>query len=212
MSIFCCPLQVKRQRRKEARPHELLDAALEIFVEKGFAATRVEDVARQAGVSKGTVFLYFASKEELFKAVVRENIAGRLSEWEVEFVQFQGSTQEMLRYVMRSWWERIGSTKASGICRLMVCEAGNFPELATFYQNEVVLPTHNLIKRILQRGVERGEFRALSETELHYGVYSVLSPMLFLAMMQRCNMGIPIDPSAYLTTQIETILFGLMKR
>ena len=212
MSIFCCPLQVKRQRRKDARPGELLDAALEIFVEKGFAATRVEDVARRAGVSKGTVFLYFPSKEELFKAVVRENIAGRLSEWEVEFTQFQGSTQEMLRYVMRSWWERIGSTKASGISRLMVCEAGNFPELATFYQNEVILPTHNLIQRILQRGVERSEFRALSETELHYGVYSVLSPILFLAMTQRCNMGIPIDPSAYLTTQIETILFGLMKR
>lgn len=210
MSIFCCPL--KRQRRKDARPGELLDAALEIFVEKGFTATRVEDVARRAGVSKGTVFLYFSSKEELFKAVVRENIAGRLSEWEVEFVQFQGSTQEMLRYVMRSWWERIGSTKASCISRLMVCEAGNFPELATFYQNEVILPTHNLIKRILQRGVERSEFRALSETELHYGVYTVLSPMLFLAMTQRCNMGIPIDPSAYLTTQIETILFGLMKR
>ena len=212
MSIFCCPLQVKRQRRKDARPGELLDAALEIFVEKGFAATRVEDVARRAGVSKGTVFLYFPSKEELFKAVVRENIAGRLSEWEVEFTQFQGSTQEMLRYVMRTWWERIGSTKASGISRLMVCEAGNFPELATFYQNEVILPTHNLIQRILQRGVERSEFRALSETELHYGVYSVLSPILFLAMTQRCNMGIPIDPSAYLTTQIETILFGLMKR
>lgn len=212
MSIFCCPLQSKRQRRKDARPGELLDAALEIFVEKGFAATRVEDVARQAGVSKGTVFLYFASKEELLKAVVRENISGRLSEWEVEFTHYQGSTQDMLRYVMRSWWERIDSTKASGISRLMVCEACNFPELATFYQDEVILPTHNLIKRILQRGVEKGEFRALTETELTYGVYTVLAPMLFLAMTQRCTMGLPIEPQAYLITQVETILFGLMKK
>lgn len=125
------------------------------LLKKGSPPLRVEDAARQAGVSKGTVFLYFASKEELLKAVVRENISGRLSEWEVEFTHYQGSTQDMLRYVMRSWWERIGSTKASGISRLMVCEACNFPELATFYQDEVIPPTHNLIKRILQRGVER---------------------------------------------------------
>lgn len=210
--IFCCPLQAKRQRRKDARPAELLDAALEIFVEKGFAATRVEEVAQRAGVSKGTLFLYFPSKEELFKAVVRENISGRLGEWNTEFANFQGTTQDMLRHVMQTWWDRIGSTKASGISRLMMSEAGNFPELTAFYQNEVVLPTHNLIQRILQRGVERGEFRPLSETELHYGVYTVLAPMLFLAMTQRCNLGIPIEPEKYLLTQVETILFGLVKK
>ena len=71
----------KRSRRKEARPGELLEAALDLFVEKGFAATRVDDVAARAGVSKGTLFLYFPSKEELFKAVVRENIVGRFTEW-----------------------------------------------------------------------------------------------------------------------------------
>ena len=74
--------QVRRERRKEARPGELLDAALDLFVEKGFAATRAEEVAVRAGVSKGTLFLYFPSKEELFKAVVRENISGRFAEWE----------------------------------------------------------------------------------------------------------------------------------
>ena len=209
MSIFCCPLQSKRQRRKDARPGELLDAALEIFVEKGFAATRVEDVARQAGVSKGTVFLYFPSKEELFKAVVRENIAGRLSEWKVEFTHYQGSTQDMLRYVMHSWWERIGSTKASGIIRLVVSEAGNFPELAAFFREEVIYPSHDLIRRILQRGVERDEFQAL---DLEYGIYTVLAPMLFLAISKSSGIGIVIEPQQYLATQIETILFGLMKK
>ena len=64
----------KRERRKDARPGELLTAALELFVEKGFAATRAEEVAQRAGVSKGTLFLYYATKEELFKAVVRDNI------------------------------------------------------------------------------------------------------------------------------------------
>ena len=80
----------RRARRKEARPGELVDAALALFVEKGFAATRVEEVAARAGVSKGTLFLYFPSKEELFKAVVRETIAGRFTEWNEELDRFEG--------------------------------------------------------------------------------------------------------------------------
>ena len=101
--------QVKRERRKEARPGELLDAALELFVEKGFAATRSEEVAARAGVSKGTLFLYFPSKEELFKAVVRENISGRFKEWNDEFESFEGDSADMLRYCMKVWWDRIRS-------------------------------------------------------------------------------------------------------
>src|SRR3954449_11181001 len=96
--------QAKRERRKEARPGELLDAALDLFVEKGFAATRAEEVAARAGVSKGTLFLYFSSKEELFKAVVRENLSGRFAEWREEFEDFDGSSADMVRYCMRVWW------------------------------------------------------------------------------------------------------------
>src|SRR5688572_10872868 len=104
----------RRERRKEARPGELLEAALDLFVEKGFAATRSEEVAARAGVSKGTLFLYFPSKEELFKAVVRESISGRFAEFQQEFEKYEGSTADMVRYAMRAWWERIGATRASG--------------------------------------------------------------------------------------------------
>src|SRR5690606_2224532 len=114
-----------RQRRKQARPGELLAAALDLFVEKGFAATRVDEVAARAGVSKGTLFLYFPSKEELFKAVVRENIAGRFVEWDDELASFDGTSSELLRYCFRSWWERVGATKASGLAKLMLSEANN---------------------------------------------------------------------------------------
>src|SRR3954471_13389495 len=96
----------KRERRKEARPGELLDAALDLFVEKGFAATRSEEVAARAGVSKGTLFLYFPSKEELFKAVVRHNMSGRFAEWQEEFETFEGTTAGTVRYSMRAWWAR----------------------------------------------------------------------------------------------------------
>ncbi|MFO1263203.1 MAG: TetR/AcrR family transcriptional regulator [Rhodoferax sp.] len=205
--------RVKRERRKDARPGELLAAALELFVEKGFAATRAEEVAKRAGVSKGTLFLYFASKEELFKAVVRENISGKFGQWNAEFDSFDGSTAEMLRYCMRAWWERVGSHKISGITKLMMSEASNFPELAAFYQEEVIRPGQQLIARVLQRGVDRGEFRALN---LQYGVYTVIAPLLFLATWKHslgthCAAAEALDPERYIEIQAETILHGLLQ-
>ncbi|WP_372656863.1 TetR/AcrR family transcriptional regulator, partial [Hydrogenophaga sp.] len=124
------PPRQRRERRKEARPGELLSAALSLFVEKGYAATRVEEVASLAGVSKGTLFLYYPSKEELFKAVVRETISGRFTEWNEELKKFEGDSSALVAYCMRSWWERIGMTQASGITKLVMTEANLFPEIA----------------------------------------------------------------------------------
>ena len=205
-------VQAKRERRKEARPGELLDAALDLFVEKGFAATRVEEVAARAGVSKGTLFLYFQSKEELFKAVVRENISGRFAEWNEEFETFQGTSAEMLRYCMTVWWERVGATKASGITKLMISEAKNFPEITAFYQQEVIDPGQRLIRRILQRGVERGEFRIV---DLDYAVYSVIAPMVFLVMSKHSlgacvPQGKALLPERYIASQVDIMLGGLL--
>ncbi len=202
---------VKRERRKEARPGELLDAALELFVEKGFAATRVEEVAARAGVSKGTLFLYFPSKDELFKAVVRENLSGRFSQWNDEFESFEGSTAGMIEYCMSTWWERVGATRASGITKLMMSEAKNFPEIAAFYQHEVIQPGQALIRKILQRGMDRGEFRAL---DLDYAVYSVVAPMIFLILSKHSTgVCIPdhieLDPKKYMASQLAIILHGI---
>ena len=204
-------LPAKHARRKEARPGELLAAALDIFVEKGFAATRVEEVAARAGVSKGTLFLYFPSKDELFKAVVRENISGRFVEWNSDFDAFQGSTFDMLAYCMNSWWERVGATKAAGITKLMMSEAGNFPAIAAFYQQEVIAPGHTLIRRILQRGMDRGEFRPL---DLDYAVFSVMAPMVFMTLT-RHSQGVflpeqwTIEPKRYIASQLKILIYGL---
>ena len=204
----------KHERRKEARPAELLSAALDLFVEKGFAATRVEEVAQRAGVSKGTVFLYFATKEELFKAVVRKNLSARYAEWAVELDTFEGSSAELLRYCVMTWWEQVGSTKVSGISKLMMSEAGNFPELASFYQKEVIAPGSTLVRRILQRGIDSGEFRAV---DMKYGVYLLLAPMLYLANWTHSfgtcsDPDALLDPQGYLSVQIENILLGLQAR
>lgn len=205
-------VHAKRERRKEARPGELLDAALDLFVEKGFAATRAEEVAARAGVSKGTLFLYFPSKEELLKAVVRENISGRFKEWNAEFEAFEGSTADMLRYCMQVWWERVGATRASGITKLMLSEAGNFPEIAAFYQQEVILPGQDLVRRIVRRGVRLGEFRA--DLDADYAIYSVVSAMVFLVMSRHSVSacvadGAPLDPARYIASQSAIILQGL---
>lgn len=200
----------KRSRRKHERPGELLQAALDLFVEKGYAATRVDDVAARAGVSKGTLFLYFASKQELFKAVVRDSIAGRFAEWSEELDSYCAPSSDLLRYCFNSWWERIGNTKASGITKLMLSEAGNFPELAQFYHQEVVLPGHELIRRILQRGVERGEFRPM---DLDLAVHCVIAPMMFLMIWKHSLGGcLPQDgfvPEQFIAAQVDTLLHGL---
>ncbi|NQW81457.1 MAG: TetR/AcrR family transcriptional regulator, partial [Polaromonas sp.] len=200
----------KRERRKEARPGELLDAALSLFVEKGFAATRMEEVAKRAGVSKGTVFLYFPSKEELFKAVVRENISGRFEEWNNEFLTYQGSAADMLHHCMSTWWQRIGSTQASGITKLMISEGGHFPDIVEFYQNEVVQPGQALIRQVLQRGIDRGEFRAVN---LDFAVYGVVAAMMFLILSKHSAAGlltnVPLDPDAYIANQAAVMLLGL---
>ncbi|MGE0331687.1 MAG: TetR/AcrR family transcriptional regulator [Ramlibacter sp.] len=204
----------KRERRKEARPGELLDAALDLFVEKGFAATRAEEVAARAGVSKGTLFLYFQSKEELFKAVISENIAGRFTEWNAEFEAFDGSSADMLRYAMNMWWERIGATRASGITKLIMSEAHNFPEVTAYYQTEVIQPGQALIRRILQRGVDRGEFAV---TDMDHAAYSVIAAMVFLVMSKH-SLGAcvpadrPLDPRRYIDSQASIILGGLLVR
>lgn len=211
ISTKSAEVHAKRERRKEARPGELLDAALDLFVEKGFAATRAEEVAARAGVSKGTLFLYFPSKEELLKAVVRENISGRFKEWNAEFEAFEGTSQDMLRYCMRLWWERVGATRASGITKLMISEARNFPDIAAFYQQEVILPGQQLIRRILERGVQRGEFRAV---DMEYAVFSIVAAMVFL-IMSRHSLGAclaentALDPDRYIASQVDIILHGL---
>lgn len=201
----------KRERRKEARPEELLSAALELFVEKGFAATRTEEVAQLAGVSKGTLFIYFPSKEELFKAVVRENIVRPQTEGAQEIARFEGSSAELLAYLMIEWWRRYGATQASGISKLVMSEASNFPDLANFFQEEVVSPGHALIASVLQRGMDRGEFR---QVDMKLTVHSVLAPLLFLvtwkhSMAPCCPSSEQIDPETFIRHHADLLVRGL---
>ena len=146
--------------RKEDRTRELLAAALTEFAANGFGGTRLDDVASRAGVSKGTVYLYFASKEELFKAVVRSAIVPKIAAAEGELSALAGSCEALLRRVLTGFQRDVGDSELRVIVRLLIAEAGRFPELADFYYEEVVRRGLATIRAIVARGVETGEFRA----------------------------------------------------
>ncbi|MFY9511976.1 MAG: TetR/AcrR family transcriptional regulator [Rubrivivax sp.] len=204
----------QRQRRKEARPQELLDAALTLFVEKGFAATRSEEVARAAGVSKGTLYLYYPSKEELFKAVVRHNLSALIAEGQVKADHYEGPSSELLQLLMRRWWELMEYTPAAGIHKIVLAEVRNFPELAQFYADEVIVPADRLLSGVVQRGIDRGEFRPMP---VHEVAHALIAPLIFHALQRHsfgaCPVhGVEFDPEAQLRTQLEITLRGLETR
>ena len=152
-----------RQRRKEARPQQLLDAALALFVEKGFAATRSDEVARAAGVAKGTLYLYYPSKEELFKAVVRHNVSGLLSEVEALVARYEGGTPELLRNLRRipGHGENVAELKGRKI--LVDGKAGELL-LQIFSENQLGPIFFEFIQRKGDQGFGEGNFKALFES------------------------------------------------
>ena len=204
-----------RQRRKEARPQELLDAALTLFVEKGFAASRAEEVAQRAGVSKGTLYLYYPSKEELFKAVVRQKLSSLIAEGEEAANSFEGSSSALLAYLLHTWWQRVGNTPAAGIHKIVLSEVRNFPELAQFYTDEVIIPADRLFSGCVQRGIDAGEFRPMP---LHEVAHARMAPVIFMAIHRHSFGACPVhggvegDPTALLNTHLDLVLRGLEVR
>ena len=198
------------ERRKEARPGEILDAALELFVERGFAATRLEDVAQRAGVSKGTVYLYFDGKEELFKAVVRSGIVRAIEEAEGTVAGYEGDTADLLRALVVGWWQYIGSTKLSGIPKLMISEAQNFPELARFYYAEVVQRASRLFESAIERGIARGEFRPV---DVDHTVRAIMAPLIMRTILEHsflpCAGPEDFNAPAYFDSLLDLVLNGL---
>lgn len=151
---------IRWQRRKDARPGELLDAALDVFVRQGFAATRIQDVARQAGVTTGTVYLYFAGKEALFEAAVLTAMDRMITPWEERASAHRGPSESLIADTVRDWWDAThADPHYAAIPRLIGAEADRFPDLARHYVTEVLDRARALGVRMLDRGIQRGEFR-----------------------------------------------------
>jgi AcrR family transcriptional regulator len=201
------------RRRKEARPKEILAAALASFAEHGFAATRLDDVALRAGVTKGTLYLYFPNKEELFAAVVRQALVPNLERGEALLDEVGEPAALLLERLMRGWAE-LALSPAGAIPKIIVSEAGNFPELARFYREEVVDRGMELMRRVVRLGVERGEFRA--PDDIDNAVRCIFAPIV-LAMLWRHSFGRHeeadrFDPESICKAQVSLLLEGLAIR
>jgi len=199
-------------RRKEARPGEIVAAALEVFVERGFEATKLADVARKAGVTKGTVYLYFESKEALFKAVVRETIVPVIAQGEALARSFTGSARALVERLVREYWRLVGETALAGIPKLMMAEAATFPELTRFYYEEVVTRGHRLMAGVIERGIKNGEFRPVNvmvaaKLAMSPLMHAVVARLAFASCMPE-----GFNVRAYLDTHIDLYLHGIAKQ
>jgi len=200
-----------RKRRKEARPAGPLEAALGLFVEKGFTATRLEDVAARAGVSKGTLYLYFENKDALFKAVIQEGIIPVIAENEAIAARHTGCSFALLEILLDNWWSKIGQTAFAGIPKLMVAEARNFPDLARFYYENVISRGRGLVGFALRRGMESGEFRSMDvETTIDVIIAPILMLLIWRYSMSCCQNS-ESDPQLYLRIHMDLLRQGLRK-
>lgn len=153
-----------RTRRPEDRAPEIARAALELFVTRGFAATKLADVAKAAAVSKGLPYLYFKNKEELFKAVITEAIGGPLAEAADMISRFEGTSEDLLRELVAGF-RVFEESPAGGVVKLILAEAGNFPDVARFFCTHFDMRARELFAHALRRGVQRKEFRPIADIE-----------------------------------------------
>ena len=204
------PESLQRRRRKEARPQELLDAALALFVEKGFAAAKAEEVAQRAGVSKGTLYLYYPSKEELLKAVIAHYLSERIAEGVAMAAAHTGTAASLLRQVLVDWWTHLYESPAAGVFKLVITEVGNFPEIGEFYAREVVQPAHLLVSSVVQRGIAAGEFRAV---DVDSAVQSLLLPLVMVCLhrhsLEHCPIDWRLDGRQFIGRHVNLVLDGL---
>ena len=197
------------QRRKEARPAEILDAALEEFLAHGFTAARLEDIAHRAGCTKGTIFLYFENKEELFKAIVREHLVPAIQRAEERAETHGGSSRELLRELVHSRWDMMVHSPLSGVPKLVLSEAGQFPDLVRYFHDEIIVRSHALFARVLRTGVERGEFRDL---DVDYVTKALMAPLIVAALWKHSIQPYitqRMDTEKYFDTSLDMLLDGL---
>ncbi len=197
----------KRQRRKEARPSEIMAAGLKAFSERGFAATRLEDVAEAAGVSKATIYLYFESKADLLKAILREVVGPRMGELEGIIRSFDGPTPDLLRAIYGRASAVVSSNEVRPILKLIVSEAGNFPDIAKFYWTEIASRGLHTFAHLIERGIERGEFRRCNPIAT---AQSVIFPLLMNALATEVFGSMPeFNTDTFHPSHLEFVLRGL---
>lgn len=195
--------QPRYQRRKEDRPQEITEAAFLAFAENGYAATRVEEVARRAGVSKGLLYLYFKTKEELFKAVIKSVVIRRVDALVTTLENTELSSEEFLRGPLLEFMKSVPGSPVSVVIRLLISEGNRHPDLVDYYWENVVSKGLAAISRFIERGVQRGEFRATAVSELPQ---LLLAPVMLSVIWRILFARQDLDTDKLITTHIDMIL------
>ena len=198
-----------RRRRKHARAEELRDAALALFVEKGFEATRTEEIAARAGVSKGTLYLYYPSKEKLLEAAIALPALPALDPARPA-AQGDGPSAEVLRRMLSGLWEHLQQAAVAGVLKLAIAESRRFPQIVEVWLRCVVSPAHASIVEVVLRGIDRGEFRQMDPG---VAAHSLLLPMFLCCLRRQVrDTGARADcclDEAFIPQHVELVLRGL---
>lgn len=200
------------QRRKTARPQEILEAAMAVFAQKGFAAARMEDIAARAGVAKGTIYLYFDTKEAVFKALVRESIGGALGRVNDTLSGFDGPSALLLHTALSTVAQLIVMTDRVVLPKIVLAEAGNFPDIVRFYRDEIIDRGLAMLGAIVQRGIDRQEFRAVTP---RHAAMAAIAPLLLAAFWRNTFAQFdtePFDYEGFIATHLDMLLRGLARQ
>jgi AcrR family transcriptional regulator len=198
--------QPKYQRRKEDRPQEIAEAAFETFAEKGYAGTRIDDVARRAGVSKGLTYLYYKTKEDLFKAVVRNVVVRRVDTLIGDVESSELSSEAFIRGPFLDFMKKVPGSPIAIVIRLLIAEGPRHPDLLDYYYDNVVARGMSAIREFIQRGVERGEFR---REALDVQPHLFFAPMMLSMIWRLIFTKKPLDTDQLMETQVDMLLTHL---
>ncbi|NNC77898.1 MAG: TetR/AcrR family transcriptional regulator [Woeseiaceae bacterium] len=191
------------RRRKEERPQQITAAAFDVFAEKGYARARVQEVAERAGVSKGLMYLYFKTKEELFKAVIKSVVVRRVDALIDAANDTTLSSEEFLRGPFADFMKKIPASPVAVVIRLLVSEGPRHPDIVDYYWNNVVSKGIATISSFLDRGIANGEFR---KTKIGDVPQLVVAPMIVATIWNLLFTRQPVDATILVDTQIDMLL------
>lgn len=200
----------KWRRRADARPAEIVRAAYEVFSEKGFAAARLDDIAKRAGVSKGALYLYFETKQDIFEAVVKDAIAPNIGQIETFALGFPGPFEQLIRMMVPRVAELATASGMGRVVKMVVGESGNFPEIARIWHDDAVARGLGLLTAVIERAQARGEVRA-GDARNH--AVSLMAPLLLGVIFRETFVPTgakPFDIPALMQQHLDTLLPGLL--
>lgn len=197
----------KRELQKEVRRNAIIDAGFEEFAMQGFTATKLDDVAIRAGIGKGTIYLYFDSKESLFQEVVRKNLFPMRDAAQIHAAEFKGSATDLLTIHFQRMYLGLHQDRMPQLLAMIMGEVSHFPDMADFFFREIVSSNQQLLQSIIRKGIASGEFRDNFPVEF---TQILMAPAMISAIWRlQFESQSPLDIEAYAQTHIDFVLRGL---